>query len=88
MWVHIADVSAYVPEGSLVDLEAKRRGTSVYVPGAVEPMLPEALSNDACSLVPGVDRAAVTVELELRGAKVVEGRVLPLADPLGRALEL
>lgn len=68
VWVHIADVSAYVPEGSLVDLEAKRRATSVYVPGAVEPMLPEALSNDACSLVPGVERVAVTVELELRGA--------------------
>ncbi len=70
VWVHIADVSAYVHEGSLVDLEAKRRGTSVYVPGAVEPMLPEALSNDACSLVPGAERAAVTVELELHGAEV------------------
>jgi ribonuclease R len=72
MWVHIADVSAYVPEGSLVDQEARRRGTSVYVPGAVEPMLPEALSNDACSLVPGAERAAVTVELELRGESVVK----------------
>jgi ribonuclease R len=72
VWVHIADVSAYVPEGSLVDLEAKRRGTSVYVPGAVEPMLPEALSNDACSLVPGVQRAAVTVELEFHGATVAK----------------
>jgi ribonuclease R len=72
VWIHIADVSAYVPEGSLVDLEAKRRGTSVYVPGAVEPMLPEALSNDACSLVPGVERAAVTVELELHGAKITK----------------
>jgi ribonuclease R len=72
VWVHIADVSAYVHEGSLVDLEAKRRGTSVYVPGAVEPMLPEALSNDACSLVPGVERAAVTVELELHGAAVAK----------------
>jgi ribonuclease R len=72
VWVHIADVSAYVPEGSLVDLEAKRRATSVYVPGAVEPMLPEALSNDACSLVPGVERAAVTVELKLHGEKVAK----------------
>ena len=72
VWVHIADVSAYVPEGSLVDREARRRGTSVYVPGTVEPMLPEALSNDACSLVPGAERAAVTVELELRGATVAK----------------
>ncbi|HST56074.1 MAG TPA: RNB domain-containing ribonuclease [Solirubrobacteraceae bacterium] len=70
VWVHIADVSAYVREGSLIDREARRRGTSVYVPGAVEPMLPEALSNDACSLVPGAERLAVTVELELHGAKV------------------
>jgi ribonuclease R len=70
-WVHIADVSAYVGEGSVVDGEARRRGTSVYVPGAVEPMLPQALSNDACSLVPGAERAAVTVELDLRGAEVV-----------------
>jgi ribonuclease R len=71
VWVHIADVSAYVSEGSVVDREARRRGTSVYAPGAVEPMLPQALSNDACSLAPGVDRAAVTVELDLRGAEVV-----------------
>jgi ribonuclease R len=72
VWVHIADVGAYVPEGSTVDLEARRRGTSVYVPGTVEPMLPEALSNDACSLVPGKERAAVTVELELHGATVAK----------------
>jgi ribonuclease R len=72
VWVHIADVSAYVRPGSPVDREAHRRSTSVYVPGAVEPMLPEALSNDVCSLLPGVDRLAVTVELELRGADVVK----------------
>jgi ribonuclease R len=70
--VHIADVSAYVRSGGAVDREAYRRATSVYVPGAVEPMLPEALSNDACSLRPGVDRLAVTVELELRGAETVK----------------
>jgi ribonuclease R len=70
VWVHIADVSAHVPEGSLVDREARARGTSVYVPGAVEPMLPQALSGDACSLVPGRDRAAVTVELQLRDGQV------------------
>ncbi|HEX7300180.1 MAG TPA: RNB domain-containing ribonuclease, partial [Solirubrobacteraceae bacterium] len=72
VWVHIADVSAYVRPGGAVDREAYRRATSVYVPGAVEPMLPEALSNDACSLRPGVDRLAVTVELELRGAETVK----------------
>jgi ribonuclease R len=70
IWVHIADVAAHVPPGSAVDREAYRRGTSVYVPGAVEPMLPEALSNRACSLVPHQDRLAVTVELELDGPRV------------------
>jgi len=70
VWVHIADVSAYVPEGSALDLEARRRATSVYVPDAVEPMLPAALSNEACSLVPGAERLAVTVELDLAGAEV------------------
>src|SRR4051812_2572071 len=71
VWVHIADVAAHVRPGSAVDREAYRRGTSVYVPGAVEPMLPEALSNRACSLVPGQDRLAVTVELDFEGAGVV-----------------
>ena len=70
VWIHIADVSAYVRPGSLVDREAARRATSVYVPGRVEPMLPEALSNDACSLVPLEERAAVTVELDFEGADV------------------
>ncbi len=70
VWVHIADVSAYVSPRSLVDREACRRGTSVYVPGAVEPMLPGALSNDACSLVPGEDRLTVTVEMLIDGDRV------------------
>jgi ribonuclease R len=72
IWVHIADVSAFVAPGSPVDREAYRRATSVYVPGRVEPMLPEALSNDACSLRPDVERLTLTVELELRGAEVVK----------------
>src|SRR5688572_23773150 len=72
VWVHIADVCAYVPPGSLVDREANRRATSVYVPGRVEPMLPEALSNGACSLVPYQERLAVTVEMEIRGTKVAK----------------
>ncbi len=70
MWVHIADVAAHVPLDSPLDLEARRRATSVYLPGAVEPMLPHALSSDACSLAAGVERLAVTVELVLRGAEV------------------
>jgi ribonuclease R len=70
IWVHIADVSAFVRPGHAIDSEAYRRGTSVYVPGAVEPMLPEALSNRACSLVPGAERLTVTVEMELRGERV------------------
>ncbi|MBV9365877.1 MAG: RNB domain-containing ribonuclease [Solirubrobacterales bacterium] len=70
VWVHIADVSAYVGFGSLLDREAYRRATSVYVPGAVEPMLPGALSNNACSLVPGQDRLAVTVEMLIDGDRV------------------
>ncbi len=70
IWVHIADVSAYVRPGSPVDREAHRRATSVYVPGTVEPMLPEALSNGACSLRPDEDRLAVTVEIDLRGSTV------------------
>jgi ribonuclease R len=70
VWVHIADVSAHVKPGSAVDREAFRRATSVYVPGLVEPMLPEALSNGACSLVPFQDRLAVTVELEFDGPRV------------------
>ncbi len=70
VWVHIADVAAHVPPGSGLDQEARRRATSVYVPGIVEPMLPHALSSDACSLVPGAERLAVTTELVLRGAQL------------------
>ena len=67
LWVHIADVTAYLRPGGPLEREALRRGTSVYVPGAVEPMLPELLSSGACSLRPAADRLAVTVELELHG---------------------
>jgi ribonuclease R len=70
LWVHIADVTAYVRPGGRLEREAFRRGTSVYVPRAVEPMLPEILSNQACSLRPGEDRFAVTVEMEMDGADV------------------
>jgi ribonuclease R len=65
LWVHIADVAAHVRPGGRLDSEALRRGTSTYVPGTVEPMLPAALSDEACSLAPGADRLAVTAEIEL-----------------------
>jgi ribonuclease R len=68
--VHIADVAAHVREGSELDREARRRATSVYVPGTVEPMLPPSLSDDACSLIAGTERATVTVELDLRDGDV------------------
>ncbi|HYS48999.1 MAG TPA: RNB domain-containing ribonuclease, partial [Xanthobacteraceae bacterium] len=61
--VAIADVSAYVAPGSALDREALRRGNSVYFPDRVVPMLPEALSNDLCSLVPGADRPCLAVHL-------------------------
>jgi len=69
LWVHIADVTAYVRPGGLVEGEAFRRATSVYVPGAVEPMLPEVLSSRECSLRPGEDRLAVSVEMEMQGTE-------------------
>ena len=56
--VFIADVAFYVKPGSAIDREACRRGTSVYLPGRVVPMLPERISNDLCSLRPNVDRLA------------------------------
>lgn len=65
LWVHIADVSAYVPVGSPIDLEAADRAMSAYVPGTVAPMLPHELSSDLCSLRPGVDRGCVSVCAEL-----------------------
>ncbi len=65
VWVHIADVSAFVTPRSALDREAYQRATSVYVPGAVEPMLPRSLSNGVCSLVSGQERLTVTVELTI-----------------------
>jgi ribonuclease R len=77
--VHIADVAYYVPQGCAMDREAAERGTSVYFPGRVVPMLPEKLSNELCSLRPGEPRLTQTVILdvapggEVRQARFVDG---------------
>jgi ribonuclease R len=70
--VAIADVAHYVRFGSALDREARRRGNSVYFPDRVVPMLPEALSNNLCSLRPDEDRPvlAVTMRLDAKGARL------------------
>ena len=72
LWVHIADVTHYVEPGSALDQEAMRRANSVYLPGVVAPMLPAKLSNEICSLRPNVERATVTVEMEVDEAGEVK----------------
>jgi ribonuclease R len=75
VWVHIADVSYFVPAGSPLDRGAAERANSVYVPGLVAPMLPHSLADDACSLRPNEDRLTVTVEIPF-GADLEPGEPL------------
>jgi ribonuclease R len=72
LWVHIADVSHYVKPNSALDVEAAKRGNSTYLVDRVIPMLPEALSNELCSLKPNVDRLTRCVEFSIAN----DGRVL------------
>lgn len=72
LWVHIADVSHYVEPGGDLDREAQKRGNSTYLVDRVIPMLPEALSNELCSLKPGVARLTKCVEFTLTS----EGKIL------------
>jgi len=78
LWVHIADVGFYVPWDSALDLEARQRGTSVYLPDRVIPMLPKQLSEDLCSLRPKVDRKAFTAEVDFdRFGRKLHARFYP-----------
>lgn len=70
--VHIADVSYYVREGSVLDAEALRRGTSVYLTTSVIPMLPERLSNDLCSLQPNKERLTYSVFMNITPRGIVQ----------------
>src|SRR5204862_1611805 len=71
--VAIADVSHYVRDGDALDRDARDRGTSVYFPRRVIPMLPEALSNELCSLKPAVERLCMACEMDVGATGEIGG---------------
>jgi len=78
LWVHIADVGYYVPWDSSIDAEARKRGTSIYFPDRVIPMLPKELSEELCSLKPDVERFAFTAEMDFnRNGERLDAKFYP-----------
>lgn len=74
--VYIADVSNYVKDGTALDDEAIKRGTSIYIPGTVLPMLPKKLSNGICSLNEGVERLSLAIDMQIdRNGNIVKSNI-------------
>lgn len=77
LYVHIADVAEFVKMDSLVDLQAREKTTSIYLPQNVYPMLPELISNYRCSLMPNVERYTITAEMHIdkKSGKMIDTKV-------------
>lgn len=85
LWVAIADVAHYVRPGSVLDAEARKRGTSVYFPNRVIPMLPPELSEDLCSLRPDLERKTLVCEMRLGPRGGMQSARFYLAQTRSRA---